>query len=76
LRLRYDYSQRDFLGGGIAAAANTRSDTLRTAFVGFEWQPLRVLTLSASLQNDRRASTLPGLDFVSTSALLGAQVGF
>ncbi len=76
LRTKYDYARRDYLGAIADTPANNRSDTLRTAMIALEWQPHRSTTLSASLQNDKRASNLSGLDYVSKSISLTAQISF
>ncbi len=69
LRGRYDHSRRDYRGAD-------RVDTVRGATIALDWQPLRTLTLSASLQNDRRASNQPGLDYDRTIAGISALVLF
>lgn len=71
LRGRYDYAWRDYRGG-----TSDRVDQQRTALIALEWKALRTLTVSASLQQDRRTSNLPGLDFKSTQAGIGAQLAF
>ena len=76
LRLRYDIASRDYLGAIANTAANGRSDTLSTAMIAFDWNPLRDLTLSASLQRDTRDSNVPGLEFESNMYFLSAQIGF
>lgn len=76
VRARVDVSTRDFLGPVTNTAFNGRSDTLRTLFVGMDWRPTRWVTMSASLQNDKRSSNQAGLDFVSTQATLAAQLTF
>ncbi len=76
LRARYDYARQDYLGTPGIFAASNRQDTLRTAMIAFEWQPLRTATLSAALQNDKRNSNQPGLDYVSNMATLSAQIAF
>jgi exopolysaccharide biosynthesis operon protein EpsL len=75
-RARYDYSTRDFLGPVAATPLNDRVDTIKSMSVGVDWQPTRNFTFSASLQNDKRSSNLPGLDFKSTTATLAAQMTF
>jgi exopolysaccharide biosynthesis operon protein EpsL len=74
-RLRYEVSERTFLGP-VVPVTQTRVDTINTMYIGLDWQPRRWVTVSASLQNDRRNSNLPGLDFVSNTALLAAQLTF
>lgn len=76
LRARYDYARLDYRGALIASPLGERSDTLRSAMIGLEWQPLRTLSLSASLQNDQRTSSQPGLDYDAKIANVSAQVSF
>ena len=76
VRTRLDISTRDFLGPVTNTAFNGRSDTLRTLYLGMDWQPRRWVTMSASLQNDKRSSNQAGLDFVSTQVTLAAQLTF
>jgi len=75
-RARLEYSTRNFLGPVAAPAFNNRVDTITSASVGVDWQPFRFVTLSASLQNDRRSSNLAGFDFKDTTATLAAQLTF
>jgi len=76
LRGRYDYAQRNYRGAIAPSPFNDRVDTLRSTLLALEWQPLRTLLLSTSLQNDRRAANEPGLDFASTALRLTAQISF
>ena len=71
LRGRYDYIWRDYRGGSI-----DHLDKQRTALIALEWKALRTLTVSASLQHDRRSSNQPSLDFKSTQAGIAAQLAF
>ena len=76
VRTRLDYSSRAFLGPVAATPFNDRRDKLRTLYVGTDWQPYRWVTMSASLQNDKRTSNLSGLDFASTQLTVSAQLTF
>ena len=76
LRLRYDYAKRDFLGPIVSTAYDGRSDTQRLGSIALEWQPMTSLFISASLQNDRRNSNKPGLDYQSTMGSVTAQFTF
>jgi len=71
LRGRYDYAQRDYRG-----SVSDRVDHLRTAMIALEWKALRTLTVSASLQDERRNSNVPGQDFKSMQAGIAAQMAF
>jgi len=44
--------------------------------IALDWHPLRSLTVSSSLQNEKRSSNLPGLDYTSTSFGINAQLTF
>lgn len=76
VRLRYDHAQRDYLGAIAATPANNRSDTLRTTMIALEWQPYRTLAITTSLQNEKRTSNQPGLDYLSKSFTVTAQMTF
>ena len=55
MRARYEQSTRAFLGPVAVTPQNDRQDKLRTLYVGADWQPRRWVTLSASLQKDRKS---------------------
>jgi exopolysaccharide biosynthesis operon protein EpsL len=76
LRLRYDYAQRDYRGAIANTAQNDRVDTQRVGMIALEWQPLRTLSVSTSLQSDKRASNIPGLDYDAKIASISAQITF
>lgn len=71
LRARYDYARRAYQGG-----TSDRFDIVQTAMLALEWKALRALTVSASLQHDRRSSNPPSSDFKSTQAGVAAQLAF
>lgn len=73
VRLRYQVAQRDFLGSPTGLSTAQHSETTRDGSLSFDWQPYQYLTLSASLQNAKRSSTLPGLDYDSNTATFSAQ---
>jgi exopolysaccharide biosynthesis operon protein EpsL len=74
LRGNFDYAQRDYLGTPGALPASNRSDTLRTAMIALEWQPLRSVTISSSLSKEQRDSNQPGFDYKSTTVGVTAQL--
>ena len=76
LRLRYDYSLIDFLGGVTATSFDARSDTMQSGLIALDWQPLNALSLSATLNHDRRSSNLTGFDFNRSAASVTARVTF
>ncbi len=75
LRGQLDYAKRDYRGT-VSAAPDDRADSVRRAMLALEWQPLRELTVSASLQNESRSSNQAGLDYDSTTAGISAQLNF
>ncbi len=78
LRANYSYAQVDYLGAPIAAfiSASNRKDAIRNASISLDWQPLRTMTVSATLQNEKRDSNQPGLDNESNRYGLSAQINF
>lgn len=69
LRGRLEGGRRDYRGGVVAGAAN-RDDRARAAELTLEWTPLRTLLVSATVKQERRASSFDGLDFRANSASL------
>ena len=76
LRLRYDYSERDYLGAIAATSFNGRTDTIKLGSIAFEWAPYSNTLISASLQNEKRSSNKPGQDYDSTMGTVSAQITF
>ena len=76
LRGRYDYARRHYRGAIAESAEEGRQDTQQSAAIELEWQALNDLTLSASLQNDRRRSNISGVDYSSTTAGISARIDF
>ncbi|MCK6407201.1 MAG: putative exosortase B-associated extracellular polysaccharide biosynthesis transporter EpsL [Rhodocyclaceae bacterium] len=76
LRLRYDYSQRDYLGAIAPTSYNDRTDTIKLGSIALEWAPFSNTLISASLQNEKRTSNKPGLDYESKMGTVSAQITF
>ncbi len=76
LRGRYDYIRRDYRGAISDSPLIGRSDTIQAALIALEWQPLRTVLLSASLQNGRRSSNRDGFDYHNTIAGVSARLAF
>ena len=76
VRLRYDHGARDFKGPLPGFAATNRRDTANLMSLALEWQAMRALKLTASLQSDRRKSSEPGFDYKSNSFGLSADASF
>lgn len=73
VRLSLERESQDFLGTPFGFAPLQRHDVTRNASVSIGWQALHSLLLNASLQNARRSSNLPGLDYTSNMINLTAQ---
>ncbi|MDN5752373.1 MAG: putative exosortase B-associated extracellular polysaccharide biosynthesis transporter EpsL, partial [Nitrosospira sp.] len=77
LRLRYEYSIRDFLGSVSSSPLETRSDSMHSGLVELDWQPLRApLIVSAALRREHRSSNLRGFDFDVIAASIAARLSF
>jgi exopolysaccharide biosynthesis operon protein EpsL len=76
VRLRYDHGARDFKGPLPGFAASNRRDTTNLLSLAVEWQALRALKLTASVQSDRRKSNEPGADYKSNSFGIAADASF
>lgn len=75
LRLRYDYSNRDYRGA-IVSVAEMRQDTVQSLLFAADWQATRKLTIVSTLQHIRRDSNLATYDYDSNSAEISAQFLF
>ena len=75
LRLRYDYSDRDYRGA-IIASAEQRQDTVQTLLFATDWKATRKLTFTGTLQRTQRSSNLDGFDYDANSAGINAQFLF
>ncbi|SFH17669.1 exopolysaccharide biosynthesis operon protein EpsL [Nitrosospira sp. Nsp14] len=76
LRLRYDYSLRDYLGAVEMVPGGSRTDTQHSGLIALDWQPLRAVFLSGALQRDHRSSDHRGFDFDASSASVSARLNF
>ncbi len=76
VRLRYDHGSRDFKGPLPGFAASGRRDTTNLLSLGVEWQAMRALKLSATVQTDRRKSSEPGFDYKSNTFGVAADASF
>lgn len=73
VRLNLGHELRDFRGSPGFFLATQRRDTNRNTNLSVAWQPFNYLSVNASLQNARRLSNLPGLDYNSNTLNLTAQ---
>ena len=76
LRVSYDYERRNYLGAIAETALNGRRDSTRTSSLSLDWQPLRAVTVIASLQNIARSSNQPVNDYEANVANISAQAIF
>ena len=74
LRLRFEGGQRQYKGAPVGVAG--RRDTLQMGSLELQWQALRQLSLSATVQRDERRSSQPGAQYRARIVALSAQVGF
>ena len=78
LRLRFEGGQRQYKGApaGAPVGVPSRRDTLQMASLELQWQALRQLSLSATVQRDERRSNQPGAQYRARIVALSAQAGF
>lgn len=76
LRLRYDYTMRDFLGPVIPIPGDHRSDSQHTGLIAMDWQPLNALLVSATLQRDHRTSNLATYKYDNSIATVAVRLNF
>lgn len=75
LRLRYEYSIRDYLGAVIPFPED-RHDSMHSGQVSFDWEPVRAIALSALLQRSHRSSNLKGFDFDNIAGSISVRLNF
>lgn len=75
LRMRYDYVLSNW-HGAIIPLPTSRSDSIHSGLVALDWQPYKMLFLSAAFHRDRRASNLRGFDFDSTAGSFSVKLNF
>lgn len=75
LRLRYDYSDREYRGA-ILPTLPLRQDHVQTLLFATEWAATRSLTLGGTLQRTQRSSNIDGLDYDSNAIGINAQFLF
>ena len=78
LRVRYDYSMMDFLGGVTTSATSLdqRNDKMHSGTVALDWQLHKAFSLSAMLNHDKRNSNLSGYSFHRSAASVTARITF
>lgn len=82
LRLRYDYSQRDYFGA-IVPIAERRKDHVQLFLLAADWKATRTITISGMLQHEKRDSNFNDvnsingdLNYDANSATINAQLLF
>ncbi len=73
MRAQLEHADYSYLGSPVQSRSSNRRDTLVNASVSLGWQPYQFLNVSASLQNARRSTNQPGLDFNANMVTLQAQ---
>jgi exopolysaccharide biosynthesis operon protein EpsL len=76
LRLRYDYTMRDFLGAVASLPSGPRRDAVHSGLISLDWQPLNMVLVSGTLQREHRASSHFGFDYDSSLASVTARLNF
>ena len=76
VRAQFAHAIRDFKGTPTGFVTAQRRDTTNDASISLDWEPYRFLLLSASLQNSRRSSSAPGLDYNSNMINVSAQLTY
>jgi exopolysaccharide biosynthesis operon protein EpsL len=76
LRLRYDYTIRDFHGAVASLSNGPRRDEIHSGLISLDWRPLNMVTVSGTLQRDHRASNHSGFGYDSSSASVTARLNF
>jgi exopolysaccharide biosynthesis operon protein EpsL len=73
VRVQLAHAVRNFGGTPTGIVTLQRRDVTRDASLSFDWQPYNFLSVSASLQNARRTSSLAGFDYSANTVNLSAQ---
>ncbi len=76
LRLRHEFTHIDYRGQPSILPASQRTDRTNDSFASLDWQPMRSVLLSSSLQYSRRSSNQNNLDYRSTQGNLSAQLRY
>lgn len=75
LRLRYEYSMRDYLGP-VLSFPDGRHDSIHSGQVSLDWQPVRAIFLSALLQRDHRSANLKAFEYDNIAGSISARLNF
>ena len=66
----------DYRGDVLSTGSTARTDDLRSAQLGLNWEMKRFFSLSASLGRDLRTSNAAGFQFGNNAASVGAELKF
>ena len=75
IRLKYDYSKRDY-HGAIVPVSSIRQDDVQSFVLGAEWRPRQTILVNAILQRDTRSSNFNNLDYDANAVGINAQLLF
>jgi len=75
---RLQHSKRDFLGdpGLLLSPQPTRQDSVNSASLSVNYQPVRTVNISASIQTERRSSNQLYVDYADKTINLNLSFGF
>jgi exopolysaccharide biosynthesis operon protein EpsL len=76
LRVRYDYTMRDFLGAVAPLETGSRKDAVHSGLISLDWQPLNLVLISGTLQREHRGSNHFGFDYDVSAASISARLNF
>lgn len=76
VHLNFTRTLSDYRGPVFAITGPARNDDFRIARLGVDWALARYLSLSASLERDRRSSNVARFEFSDTLATVGASLTF
>ena len=67
----------EYRGRGLVPPIGpARSETIGSVAIGFNWVAMRNLSVGANLENQKRSSNVPGLDFSTTISSITAALTF
>lgn len=75
LRASYLRERRDF-GGPVLAGLPGRDDVVRSGMLALDWLPARRLSLSLTVQQESRQSSMSALDYSDLMVGIGGQLAF
>lgn len=74
LNARYERARHDWRDIATGSIDSGREDIINTLSAGLDWQPRRAITVSTTLRNERRRSSLPGLNYKANIIGVGVKV--